>query len=140
MNVIVHPLAAFALVFFVILFGLITVGLLGAVAFVLNKMVTLLNTVTEKLDPLIVKASDTIDTVNRVTVTVGEKADHILTRGETLTESVSDKVEKTAGIVQTAVTTPLINLSSLITGLSKGFAVYSHNSANGKATTYNDKE
>ena len=140
MNIFVHPLAAFALVFFVILFGMITVGLLGAVAFALNKMVSLLNTVTEKLDPLIVKASDTIDTVNRVTVTVGEKADHILTRGETLTDSVSDKVEKTAGIVQTAVTTPLINLSSLITGLSRGFAAYSHNSTNGKATTYNDKE
>jgi len=108
------------------IFSLVTVGLLGAIAFALSKMVGLLNTATEKLDPVIVKATGVIETVQRVTTNVGEKADQILTKGETLTDDVSERVEKTAGVVQSAVTGPLINLSSLIAGVTKGFSVYSH--------------
>ena len=69
-----------------------------------------------------------IETVQRVTTNVGEKADQILTKGEALTDDVTDRVEKTAGVVQKSVTGPLISLSSLITGVSKGFSVYTHSS------------
>ena len=124
--------ATAALWIFVGLFALITVALIGAIAFALTKLVKLLETVVNKLDPVIVKATDTIETVQRVTTNVGEKADQILTRGEALTDNVSDRVEKTADVVQRSVTEPLINLSSLITGISKGFSVYTHSS--GKAT------
>ena len=124
--------ATAALWIFVGFFAVVTVGLLGAMALALTKLVKLLDTVTNKLDPVIAKASDTIETVQRVTTNVGEKADQILTKGEALTDNVSDRVEKTAGVVQHAVTEPLINLSSLITGLSKGFSVYTH-SPSGKA-------
>jgi len=129
--------ATAALWIFVGLFALITVGLLGVMAFALTKLVKLLDTVTNKLDPVIVKATAAIDTVQRVTTNVGEKADQILTKGEALTDNVSDKVEKTAGVVQQTVTGPLINLSSLITGVSKGFSVYTHSSTEG-AKTYRD--
>jgi hypothetical protein len=44
---------------------------------------------------------------------------------------MSDKVEKTADVVQRAVTGPLISLSSLITGVSKGFSVYAQASTEG---------
>ena len=120
--------ATAALWIFVGLFALITVALIGAIAFALTKLVKLLETVVNKLDPIVAKATDTIETVQRVTTNVGEKADQILTKGEALTDDVSGRVEKTAGVVQHAVTEPLINLSSLITGISKGFAVYTHSS------------
>ncbi len=120
--------ATTSLFIFVGLFALITVGLLGAMAFALNKLVKLLDTVVNKIDPVVNKATDVIETVQRVTTNVGEKADQILTKGEALTDNVTDRVEKTAGVVQKSVTGPLISLSSLITGVSKGFSVYTHSS------------
>jgi len=116
--------ASFALILFVILFGIITVVLLGVLAFALIKMQQQVEKLTNIAEPVALKASDTLETVQRVTMSVGEKADHILSRSESLTENVSDRVEKTANVVQTAVTTPLINLSSLITGVSTAFNVY----------------
>ena len=102
------------------------------------KLVSLLDKVVSKIDPVIAKATDTIETVQRVTTNVGEKADQILTKGEALTDNVSDRVEKTAGVVQKSVTEPLIKLSSLITGVSKGFSVYTHSSAE-KAKAHQEK-
>ena len=124
--------ADISLIFFGGLFSIIAVSLLGVMAFALTKLVKLLDTITTKLDPVIVKATDTIETVQRVTANVGEKADHILTRGETLTDTVSSRVETTADVVQKAVTGPLINLSSLIMGVSKGVEVYTKSNDNGK--------
>lgn len=130
--------ATTSLFIFVGLFAVITVGLLGAMAFALMKLVSLLDKVVSKIDPVIAKATDTIETVQRVTTNVGEKADQILTKGEALTDNVSDRVEKTAGVVQKSVTEPLIKLSSLITGVSKGFSVYTHSSAE-KAKAHQEK-
>jgi len=130
--------ATTSLFIFVGLFALITVGLLGAMAFALMKLVSLLDKVVSKIDPVIAKATDTIETVQRVTTNVGEKADQILTKGEALTDNVSDRVEKTAGVVQKSVTEPLTKLSSLITGVSKGFSVYTHSSAE-KAKAHQEK-
>lgn len=124
--------ASWVLVVFGAIFALMAVGLLGVLAFAMTKIQQQLTKLTDKLEPVVIKASDTLDTVHRVTVTVGEKADHILTRGEVMTENVSHNVEKTAVAVQSAVTTPLINLSSLITGVSKGFSVW------GRAATQHD--
>lgn len=130
--------ATTSLFIFVGLFAVITVGLLGAMAFALMKLVSLLDKVVSKIDPVIAKATDTIETVQRVTTNVGEKADQILTKGEALTDNVSDRVEKTAGVVQKSVTEPLTKLSSLITGVSKGFSVYTHSSAE-KAKAHQEK-
>ncbi len=129
--------ATTSLFIFVGLFALITVGLLGGMAFALSKLVKTLDTVVAKIDPVLNKATDTIETVQRVTNNVGEKADQILTKGEALTDNVSGRVEKTADVVQKSVTGPLINLSSLITGISKGFSVYTH-SSKGRAKVYPD--
>jgi uncharacterized protein YoxC len=132
--------AEISLLIFGGIFSLVTVGLLGAIAFALSKMVTLLNTATNKLDPVIVKATDAIETVQRVTNNVGAKADQILVKGEALTDDVSGRVEKTAGVVQSAVIGPLINLSSIINGVSKGFAVYSHPNSENGAKHYESKK
>lgn len=124
--------ADISLIFFGGLFSIIAVSLLGVMAFALTKLVTLLDTITNKMDPVIVKATDTIETVQRVTANVGEKADQILTRGGTMTDTVSSRIETTAGVVQKAVTGPLISLSSLIMGVSKGVEVYTRSDNNGK--------
>ena len=118
--------AEISLLIFGGIFSLVTVGLLGVIAFAASKLVALLDKVTGKIDPVIVKATDAIDTVQRVTMSVGAKADQVLVKGEALTDDVSGRVEKTAGVVQSAVIAPLINVSSIINGISKGFQVYAH--------------
>jgi len=122
--------ATSALFIFVGIFAILTVILIGVIAFALTKLVKMLDSVTHKLDPVIVKATDAIETVQRVTSNIGEKSDQILTRGEAMTETVSGRVERTADVVQQAVTGPLINLSSLIAGLSKGVSAYTQSSEN----------
>ncbi len=125
----VYDLATVALWIFVALFAITTVVLFGITAFALTKLVKLVDTLVEKIEPVLGKATDTIETVQRVTTNVGEKADVILTKGEVLTDSLSVKTERTADVLQKSVTGPLISLSSLITGISKGFSVYTHSSA-----------
>ena len=103
---------------------LIVVVLLAIAAISLLKLNQKLERITDMAEPVVNKASDTLDSVQRVTSNVGEKADQILTRGVALTENVSGNVEKTATVVHQTVTTPLIKLSSVIAGVSKGMSVY----------------
>ncbi len=124
MHIQFGPFASFALVFFVVLFALTTVGLFAVLAIAITKMQQQVTKLTDKLEPVIGKVSTTLDTVQRITTNVGEKADVILTRGESLTENLSHKVENTADVVQETVTKPLINLSSLLAGVSRGFSVW----------------
>jgi hypothetical protein len=68
---------------------------------------------------------------------VVEKADIILTKGEALTDDLAIKVEQTSSVVQKTVTSPLINLSSLLSGLSAGFSVWKKSaSVHAKAAGY----
>ena len=128
-----------SIVVFMAIFSLIAVGALVVMAIAVSKLQQAVNSLATKVEPIVIKASDTLDTVHRVTVTVGAKADSILTRGEALTDNVSQNVEKTATVVQNTVTTPLINLSSLISGVSKGFTVWGH-SATHHGPTSDDRK
>lgn len=114
--------AGIALVVFVLLFGLITVGLLGVVAFALTKLAQKLDVLTGVISPVAVKIGDTVDTVQRVTMNVGERADQILSRSEAMTDTVASKVEQTARVVHDSVTGPLINVSSILTGVTTAFS------------------
>jgi len=116
--------ASISLVVFVILFGIITVVLLGIVAFVLVKLQQQIDRLTTIAEPLAEKASVTLDEVQRFTVTVGDRADTILERGESLTDHVATKVEQTATVIQTTVTQPLIKISSLINGIIAALSFY----------------
>lgn len=118
--------AEISLLIFGGLFSLVTVAFLGVIAFAASKMVGLLDKVTREMEPVILKTTNAIDTVQRVTTNIGVRADQVLVKGEALTDDVSGRVEKTAGVVQSAVVGPLISISSLITGISKGFQVYAH--------------
>lgn len=134
MHVEFGPFASFCLVFFVTVFSLVAVGAFLAIAIVVKKIERQLENLTNKVDPVIAKATNTLDTVQRITVNVGEKADAILTKGEALTDTVSEKVGKTTTVVQETVTTPLINLSSLITGVSTGLGAWGRAATNGGKT------
>lgn len=139
MHIQFGPFASFCLVFFVTIFAVTTVALFAVLAIAVTKMQQQVAKLTDKLEPIIAKASVTMDTVQRITANVGEKADVILTRGEALTENLSHKVENTADVVQETVTTPLINLSSLLAGISRGFSVWGAMQGIGKNGTGTSK-
>ena len=132
--------AEISLLIFGGIFSLVTVALLGAIAFAFSKLVSLLDKVTRDLEPVILKTTSAIDTVQRVTTNIGAKADQVLVKGEALTDDVSGRVEKTAGVVQSAVIGPLINVSSIISGISKGFDVYTHPGTHNNAKQHKAKE
>jgi hypothetical protein len=97
------------------------------------KLTNKIDEFTNKAEPAIAKATDTLDQVQRVTSSVGEKADRILSRGEQLTDRVSTNVEKTATVVQQAITTPLINVSSWIAGVTRGVSAFGGAIKNGRS-------
>ena len=132
--------AAICLYITVAVCQLIVVGLLAVVAISLLKLNNKLEKITDMAEPVVNKASDTLDSVQRVTANVGEKADQILTRGVELTESVSGNVEKTATVVHQTVTTPLIKLSSVIAGVSKSVSVYTGRSQGNGHTKHSDSK
>jgi predicted PurR-regulated permease PerM len=123
------PWASFFLVAFVLLFAFTTVALFGVIAFALKKVQQQIDKLTVMAEPLVAKASNTLDTVQRITENVGEKADAILTKGEVITDNLTEKVDQTSSVVQKTVTTPLINFSSLIKGLGVGMTVWSRTSS-----------
>jgi hypothetical protein len=116
--------ALYIVLVFVLIFALVTVTFLGAIAFALNVLHQQFEKVLIKADPIVLKLNDVLVTVQKVTSNVGEKADDILVKGEAIVDDVADKVEGTATIVQETVTKPLINLSSLLAAIAKGFAIF----------------
>lgn len=111
--------ALYCVLIFVLVFAIITVVLLFAIALGLRGLNSKLNEAMTKVDPVLTQTTQTLDTVQRVTSEIGEKANDILARGETMTDDVARKVENTASVMQRAVTTPLINISSVVAGVSE---------------------
>jgi uncharacterized protein YoxC len=127
-------IALYIVLIFVLIFALIAVAALGVIAFALRMLNIQIDRAFDKADPIILKINDFLITLQRVTSNVGEKADEVLVKGEAIVEDIADKVEDTATVVQKTVTKPLINLSSIIAGITKGFATFSgsKNSNNGR--------
>jgi len=130
-TVILIVVVAVAMLSYAVFLGLLAVGI--------NKLNQKLEKLTNMAEPVASKASDTLDNIQRVTMSVGEKADQILTRGVEMTDNVSGNVEKTATVVHQTVTTPLIKLSSVIAGMSRGFSVYTGRN-NGHTNSSDSKE
>jgi len=107
---------------FVVIFALLTVGLLAIIAIGLKSLNTKIDGALEQVQPILVKTTETLEVVQRVTSNIGDRADVILERSERATENVAKKVEATASVVQHAVSTPLINISSVIAGFTEGLA------------------
>jgi hypothetical protein len=118
-------IALYVSLIFVLIFALIAVTALGVIAFALRVINIQIDKLFITADPIVLKINDFLITLQKVTSDVGEKADEVLIKGEAIVEDIADKVEDTANVVQKTVTKPLINLSSLIAGISKGFATFS---------------
>ena len=123
--------ASLAVIIFVFIFGFTTVTLLAVVAYCLYKMQQQVDRLTTLAEPLANKASTTLDEVQRVTVSVGDRADTILERSEHLTDHVASKIEQTSTIIQSSVTSPLIKVSSLVNGILAALSSYQRSSAAG---------
>ncbi len=122
---------------FVVIFALLTVALLGMIAFSLRSLQTKVDTALDQVAPVLSKTTETLDTVQRVTSNIGERADAILERSESATEDVARKVEATASVVQKSISTPLINFASLVAGITEGLS--SLNRQFGKSHDKNSK-
>ncbi len=102
--------------------------------FGLKKLNQTLDRALDKAQPVINKTTDVLDTVQRVTMNVGEKADAIMVKGEALADNLAQRVEETAGVVEKTVTSPLIGFSSVLAGVSRGFNTFSKNFQNGSSS------
>jgi hypothetical protein len=129
---VINGWAAICLILIVVLFALIAVALIAVIAVSLVKLNDKLDRLTNLAEPVAAKVTDTLESVQRVTTSVGEKADEILTRSIVTTDAVSASVERTTKVVEHTVTNPLIKLSSVIAGVSKSISVYvGHERTNG---------
>jgi uncharacterized protein YoxC len=115
-----NPIASTFLVVFYLLSGLILIGLLAALAFLVFKLNALLEKYERKIDPLLAKADEVLTTTTEKVNSIGTKAEEILTQGEELTEMVHTRVDTTTQAVQKTVFTPLIGVNSLIAGVKRG--------------------
>jgi predicted PurR-regulated permease PerM len=121
-----EQVALYIFLIFVAIFAITTVALLAGIVFGLTKLNEKLDSTIDSVRPLIAKSSDVLDTVQRVTVDVGERADAILSQGEDITANVSRKVDRASSVVEKAVTDPLINAASVLAGISRGLRSFNH--------------
>ena len=126
-----EQVALYIFLIFVAIFAITTISLLAGLVFGLTKLNQKIDTTIEQIKPLIAKSADVLDTVQRVTSNVGERADSILSQAEDTTANVSRRVDHTASVVEKAVTTPLINASSALAGLSKALNTLNRGARNG---------
>jgi uncharacterized protein YoxC len=124
---------------FVVIFALLTVALLAIIAFSLRALQAKVDEALTRVEPVLDKTVQTLDSVQRVTSNIGERADAILGRGEELTDGIARKVETTASVVQKAVSTPLINASSLIAGVTEGLLSLTRQFGKSRNHTTEDK-
>ncbi|MHB1001208.1 MAG: hypothetical protein ACYC27_18350 [Armatimonadota bacterium] len=81
------------------------------------------------VQPVLSEVKSTINNVNSMVDKVENKAERIMEISEDTARKVSGRVVATTNIVQESITTPLINISSVLTGISKAITVLRGQSA-----------
>jgi hypothetical protein len=133
-----EQVALYIFLVFVAVFAITTVALLAGLVFGLNKLNEKLDDTIDAVRPLIAKSADVLETVEKVTVNVGERADAILSHAEETAVSVARTVDRTSSVVEQAVTGPLIGAASVFAGVSRGLRAFNHRSRNGNANNHSD--
>ncbi len=82
---------------------------------------TLLQEIRERVDPLIAKANTLLSTANEMAQTVQERTEHIAERTSDTTDVISNRMEKTTGLVQRAVANPIIGGLAAVDGIRRGY-------------------
>lgn len=119
-----NPIASTILVVFFILASLLLVGLIGAVAFLVWKLNSILERYEEKIEPVLEKADSVLTLIGEKTDSIGGKAEILLTQGEEMAENVHDKVDRTATAVQQTINAPIIRANSLAAAVTEGWATF----------------
>lgn len=100
----------------------------AAVAIVIRNSVARL---LKAADPAIKRAEATLDTVGGIANTVKTRTDEISHTVEDTLDDVSHKVKKTTSVIEDAVTPPLIDVASMLAGMSRGLQVWKELSKKG---------
>jgi uncharacterized protein YoxC len=99
-------------------------GVLGilAAAFYAIRVVS---QISKRAQPTLDEARRTIANVNQVAANVGSRVEGIASTGDTMVRDVTRKVENTTTLLQETISKPLIEISSITAGISKGISVWS---------------
>ncbi|MBI2843841.1 MAG: hypothetical protein HYX78_10615 [Armatimonadetes bacterium] len=98
----------------------VTAAALTVLALRIRKSVV---TITNRTQPLISQATDTVKVANDAVNTVKARTDEIMTTAEDTVQDVSRRVKTMSNIVQESISPPIINVASVVTGVSKGLEV-----------------
>ena len=88
----------------------------------LRKSVT---TMTNRVQPLIAQATETVKIVNGVAQSVKDHAEAIMDKAEKTVDNVAQKIKTTTSIIQESISPPIITIASFMTGVSRGLEVLS---------------
>ena len=81
------------------------------------------------VQPVLKEAKSTINNVNTLVDKVENKTERILEISEDTARKVSGRVVATTDIVQDTITSPLINISSIVAGINRAFTILRRESA-----------
>ncbi|MDO8684620.1 MAG: hypothetical protein Q7N50_14230 [Armatimonadota bacterium] len=99
----------------------LTFGITAAVLMIRGYVNRLLNAV----DPAMKRAEAALEKVNGIAETVRTRTEEIAHTVEDTVEDVSGKVKSTTSMLEDAVRPPLVNVASVLAGVSKGLQVWS---------------
>jgi hypothetical protein len=119
-----NPWASSVLVIFYIVVALVLVILVGALVLLIIKMNALLEEYRAKIDPLLEKADRVLTVTGDKVNSIGGKAETILTQGEEVANSVHERVDRTAAVVQRTINAPLIGINSLAAGMTRAWETF----------------
>jgi uncharacterized protein YlxW (UPF0749 family) len=116
-------LAVMAICMLVITLAILVVSIVSVMLIMrVRKSVT---SVTNRAQPLISQATETVKTANSVAQNVKAHADRIMDRAEDTVDSVTRKVKTTSNVIQESVNPSVITVASVLTGVSRGLEVWS---------------
>lgn len=104
----------------------ITVAILGtAIALLIVALAAKksINKLTSRAQPLISQATETVKTANSIANTVKARTEGIIGKAEDTVDDVSRRIKTTTNIIQESISPPMINIASLVTGVSRGLEV-----------------
>ncbi|MHB0912960.1 MAG: hypothetical protein ACYC2Y_05900 [Armatimonadota bacterium] len=91
---------------------------LAFLAFAVKKLID------QAVMPAVKEAKETVENLNEMVERVEQKAERIMDIGEETARRVGNRVVATSDVVQETVASPLINISSFITGIQRGIETW----------------
>jgi hypothetical protein len=106
-----------------------TVGLTAAVVIIrksINRLIEAANPAIKKAEATLTAVEDIADSVRSRTYEIGQTV-------EDTVDDVSRKVKSTTSVLEDSVRPPLVNMASVLAGLSKGLQVWSERKKGGNS-------